>query len=71
MSGAVGVWCVYEGCGIELREEMESLEEKMNGELIKSAAELGLEARKTLRLESSTQLGHFFRVTKKVLCVRM
>lgn len=34
----------------------------------KAAKELGLEAGKTVKLETNNQLGHFLRVTRKVCC---
>ena len=33
---------------------------------MQTASDLGLEAHKTVKLESNTQLGYFLRVTKKV-----
>ena len=53
-------------CVIELRREMDELEGKMQAVFRTAASELGLEPVKTIRLESSAQLGHFLRVTKKV-----
>jgi DNA mismatch repair protein MSH2 len=50
----------------ELREEMDEVEKKMQMELRKVAEELGLDANKTIRLDSASHLGHFLRVTKKV-----
>ena len=42
------------------------MEKKMQAVLRSAAEELGLEAHKTVRLETAAQLGHFLRVTKKV-----
>ena len=47
---------------------MDELLHKMSAEMNKAARELGLEATKTIKLESSTQLGHYLRITRKV-CV--
>ncbi|KAK3791475.1 hypothetical protein RRG08_046627 [Elysia crispata] len=49
----------------ELRSRMESLEESIRGELTRAGRDLGLEPGKTIKLESSSQLGYFFRVTRK------
>ncbi|XP_022100678.1 DNA mismatch repair protein Msh2-like [Acanthaster planci] len=48
-----------------LRERMDSLENDIQGLLGKAARDLGLEANKTIKLESNNQLGYFFRVTRK------
>ena len=45
---------------------MDAVEEKMHAVLSQVAGELGLEAGKSIRLESTAQQGHFLRVTKKV-----
>ncbi|XP_060104825.1 DNA mismatch repair protein Msh2 [Heteronotia binoei] len=47
----------------ELRGKMDKLEEKMQEELKIAAKELSLEAGKSIKLECSAQLGHFFRIT--------
>lgn len=60
MYGACSVACA------ELRREMDELESKMQTVFRSAAADLGLEPHKTIRLESTSQLGHFLRVTKKV-----
>jgi DNA mismatch repair protein MSH2 len=49
----------------QLRLEMDELLHKMSAEMNKAARELGLEATKTIKLESSTQLGHYLRITRK------
>lgn len=50
----------------ELRGEIDDVEAKVQVVFRSAAADLGLEPHKTVRLESTTQLGHFLRVTKKV-----
>ena len=46
---------------------MDEVEGKMQSVFRSAAADLGLEPHKTIRLESNAQLGHFLRVTKKVV----
>ncbi|XP_040077010.2 DNA mismatch repair protein Msh2 [Ixodes scapularis] len=48
-----------------LREELDSLEAKCQGYLDKAARDLGLEASKTIKLESNKELGFHFRITRK------
>lgn len=49
----------------ECKKDMEQIIAKLPKELNKAAAELGLEAGKTIKLESSSHLGHYYRVTLK------
>uniref|UniRef100_A0A146KK08 DNA mismatch repair protein MSH2 n=2 Tax=Lygus hesperus TaxID=30085 RepID=A0A146KK08_LYGHE len=49
----------------KLREKMDELEEAFERELNRAARDLSLEPKKTLKLESNSQLGYFFRVTLK------
>jgi hypothetical protein len=51
-----------------IRDRMDEIEELMQRETRKVAGTLGLEANKSLKLESSN-VGYFFRVTMKVLTV--
>ncbi|BFZ23354.1 hypothetical protein BsWGS_26393 [Bradybaena similaris] len=49
----------------ELRQQIDELEENIKAQLNQVARDLGLEPNKTLKLESSSQLGYYFRVTRK------
>ncbi|XP_045124255.1 DNA mismatch repair protein Msh2-like isoform X1 [Portunus trituberculatus] len=49
----------------ELRETMDSLEEQIQGQVRKVANDLCLEAGKSLKLESTSQLGYHYRITLK------
>ncbi|CAL1538378.1 unnamed protein product [Lymnaea stagnalis] len=49
----------------ELRKKIDELEENIKGQLNKVARDLGLEPNKTVKLENNSQLGYFFRVTRK------
>ncbi|KAL4232768.1 MutS-like protein [Mactra antiquata] len=49
----------------ELKNTIDDLEENIKGQLNKVARDLSLEPNKSLKLESSNQLGYFFRVTLK------
>ncbi|XP_063954624.1 DNA mismatch repair protein Msh2-like [Lytechinus pictus] len=48
-----------------LRTKMDELEDEIKGQINRVAKDLGLEANKTIKLESNNQLGYFFRVTRK------
>ncbi|WAR07851.1 MSH2-like protein [Mya arenaria] len=48
-----------------LKERIDSLEESIKGQMNKVSRDLGLEPNKVLKLESSAQLGYYFRVTLK------
>ncbi|XP_014279145.1 DNA mismatch repair protein Msh2 [Halyomorpha halys] len=49
----------------DLREKMEVLEKKMKKELSSVADDLSLEAGKSVKIDSNSQYGYFFRVTLK------
>ncbi|KFW77024.1 DNA mismatch repair protein Msh2, partial [Manacus vitellinus] len=49
----------------ELSEKMNELEEQMQSLLKTAAKELGLEAGKSIKLETNSQFGHHFRITCK------
>ncbi|XP_076230523.1 DNA mismatch repair protein spel1 isoform X2 [Nomia melanderi] len=49
----------------ELKSTMDEIEEKIKAQLGKVAADLSIEAGKTVKLESNQQLGYYFRVTLK------
>ncbi|XP_059154557.1 LOW QUALITY PROTEIN: DNA mismatch repair protein Msh2-like [Physella acuta] len=49
----------------ELRKKIDELEENIKDQLNKVARDLNLEPNKTVKLESSNQLGYYFRVTRK------
>ncbi|XP_060078247.1 DNA mismatch repair protein Msh2-like [Ylistrum balloti] len=48
-----------------LREKIDELEDGIKGQMNKVARDLGVEPNKVLKLESNSQLGYFFRVTRK------
>ena len=50
----------------ELRQLMDSLEERIKKQLTRAANDLCLEPNKSIKLESNAQMGYFFRVTLKV-----
>jgi len=49
----------------ECKDNMDSVSENFPAELNKTARDLGLEAGKTVKLESNSQIGHYFRITLK------
>jgi len=49
----------------ELKDAMDETEERIQRQLGKAADDLGMEAGKTLKLESNQQLGYYFRITLK------
>jgi len=53
-------------CCSELRQLMNSLEERVKKQLTRAASDLCLEPNKSIKLESNAQMGYFFRVTLKV-----
>ncbi|KAK3589346.1 hypothetical protein CHS0354_009989 [Potamilus streckersoni] len=48
-----------------LRDKMNELEEEIKSQLNRVSRDLGLEPNKALKLESNSQLGYYFRVTRK------
>jgi hypothetical protein len=49
-----------------MRSQMEAIESKMRNQLSKTASALALQENKTIKLESNSQHGYFFRVNLKV-----
>ncbi|XP_013387202.1 DNA mismatch repair protein Msh2 [Lingula anatina] len=49
----------------ELREKLDNVEKQIKAQLNKAAKDLNLEPNKVLKLESNSQLGYFFRLTRK------
>ena len=50
----------------ECKENIDNVTSQFDGVLKKAARDLNLEAGKTIKLENSSQLGHYFRITLKV-----
>lgn len=50
----------------ELRTDLETVDSNIKKELNRVGKDLNLEPEKTLKLETSNQLGYFFRITRKV-----
>ena len=50
----------------ECKENMDHVTSQFDSVLKKAAKDLGLEAGKTVKLDSNSQLGHYFRITLKV-----
>lgn len=50
----------------ECKDNLDYVVTQLESELSKAARDLGLEKGKTIKLESNSQLGHYFRVTLKV-----
>ena len=50
----------------ECKENIDNVTSQFDGVLKKAAHDLGLEAGKTIKLDSNLQLGHYFRITLKV-----
>ena len=59
-------FALYFSYFLDLRERLDELEGEIKSTLNKAARDLGLEAGKTIKLESNNMLGYFFRVTRKV-----
>lgn len=51
---------------LDLRSKMDSYEEDINKVFSKAARDLKMEPGKSIKLESNSQFGHYFRVTLKV-----
>lgn len=54
----------------ELRDSLDELEDRINRLAEKVASDLGL-PEKSVKLESNSQSGYFFRVTRKVITLRI
>ena len=50
----------------ECKENMDQVASQFDDVLKKAAKDLGLEAGKTVKLDTNSQLGHYFRITLKV-----
>ncbi len=66
VSRHVGARSRYSNAGAALRKDLDSVRAKLTAELNRAAGHLGLASGKSMKLESSDQIGFYLRITRKV-----